>query len=169
MNDDEKTILALAQGRQVELQEDEAFELAKLEHYRKAQIVFDMLTDIPIDDDDERTLDEWEAKIDAAIKENIDGRSIYAFVGICSKEGGGWVRQNATLGALAKLAKDPKQKEKAQVRESWNLWQWRPDLYAGKAAFARDMLDKFESLKSQPVIEGWCRTWEKETTTKQAE
>lgn len=63
----------------------------------------------------------------------------------------------------AKLKKDPKQAAKATVRECWDDWQKRPDRYDGKAAFARDMLAKFENLKSQPVIEGWCRKWERET------
>ena len=65
----------------------------------------------------------------------------------------------AKTGALAKLAADPKQKDKAMVRECWDAWQKQPDRYRGKAAFARDMLDKFENLESQPVIERWCREW----------
>ena len=71
----------------------------------------------------------------------------------------------AKTGALARLAADPKQKDKATVRECWDDWQKEPDRYKGKAAFARDMLDKFPNLESQPVIEGWCRTWERETKT----
>jgi hypothetical protein len=55
---------------------------------------------------------------------------------------------------------DPKQAAKQHVRECWELWQKEPARYAGKAAFARDMLSKYEDLKSQPVIEGWCRDWE---------
>lgn len=66
----------------------------------------------------------------------------------------------ASLGAYAKLAMDPKQKEKLLVRDCWDEWQKQPERYKGKAAFARDMLDKFESLKSQPVIERWCREWD---------
>jgi len=49
------------------------------------------------------------------------------------------------------------------VRQCWDEWQKQPDRYSGKAAFARDMLDKFENLKSQPVIEGWCRAWERKS------
>lgn len=68
-------------------------------------------------------------------------------------------------GAMGKLAKDKdgKQQNKATVRECWEAWQKKPELYASKAAFARDMREKFESLQSQPVIEGWCRTWERQT------
>lgn len=65
----------------------------------------------------------------------------------------------ALLGAHAKLATDPKQKVKALVREFWNEWKKQPDRYKGKAAFARDMLDKFENLESQRVIERWCKEW----------
>lgn len=71
----------------------------------------------------------------------------------------------AKQGALAKLAKDPKQKDKATVRECWDAWQRNPQTYKGKAAFARDMREKFSNLESQPVIEGWCRAWERETRT----
>ena len=71
----------------------------------------------------------------------------------------------ARRAAIAKLANDPKQKEKVLVRECWDAWKNRPDSYKGKAAFALDMLKKWESLKSQRVIEGWCRMWERETKT----
>jgi 3-mercaptopyruvate sulfurtransferase SseA len=69
----------------------------------------------------------------------------------------------AKTGAQAKLAVDPKQRDKAVVRECWGKWQEQPGRYKGKAAFARDMRDKFPNLESQPVIEGWCRAWERET------
>jgi hypothetical protein len=69
----------------------------------------------------------------------------------------------ARLNAIKMHAANPKQRDKVLVRECWDDWQKLPDRYAGKAEFARDMLDKFETLKSQPVIEGWCRAWERET------
>ena len=69
----------------------------------------------------------------------------------------------ARTGAQAKLAVDPKQRDKAVVRECWEAWQSQPDRYKGKAAFARDMREKFPNLESQPVIEVWCRAWERET------
>ena len=69
----------------------------------------------------------------------------------------------AKSGAKAKLATDLKQKDKASVRECWDIWQKEPDRYKGKASFARDMRDKYENLESQPVIEGWCREWERKT------
>jgi hypothetical protein len=75
----------------------------------------------------------------------------------------GGAKKLAVSGAVAKHANDAKQADKVLVRECWDDWQKQPDRYDGKAAFARDMLDKFENLKSQPVIEGWCRVWERET------
>lgn len=73
--------------------------------------------------------------------------------------------QQSRVGAQKRHAKDPKQADKALVRECWDDWQKQPDRYKGKAAFARDMRDKFPNLQSIPVIEGWCRVWEGERTT----
>ena len=72
-------------------------------------------------------------------------------------------------GAMQKLANDPKQKDKSTVRECWELWQKTPKNYKSKAAFARDMLDKFSTLESQPVIERWCRHWQMERDTQRVE
>jgi hypothetical protein len=58
---------------------------------------------------------------------------------------------------------DPKQRNKAFVRDCWEAWQKHPSNYKGKAAFARDMLDKCEHLESTKTIEDWCRRWEAET------
>jgi hypothetical protein len=69
----------------------------------------------------------------------------------------------------AKLKADPKQADKMIVRECWIDWQKQPlkpdgtKKYKGKAAFAKDMREKFENLESQAVIERWCRAWERET------
>lgn len=72
------------------------------------------------------------------------------------------VRQEfARRGAMMMLANSTKQRDKATVRECWDAWQKRLDSYKGKAAFARDMREKFPNLESQPVIEGWCRAWER--------
>lgn len=70
----------------------------------------------------------------------------------------------AYQGAIARLARDPRQREKKFVYECWLDWQKQPDKckrYKGKAAFARDMLSKCEHLASQKKIEDWCRNWEK--------
>lgn len=70
-------------------------------------------------------------------------------------------RMVAAKGGKAAAAKDERQVEKAFVRECWKEWRADPARYRGKAAFARDMLDKCGSLKSQKKIEDWCREWEK--------
>ena len=88
------------------------------------------------------------------IEKPIDGEAVRDFRTEMAKQ-----------GALAKLAKDPKQKDKATVRVCWDAWQKNPDDYEGKADFARDMHKQFPNLKSQPVIAGWCLAWERETRT----
>lgn len=70
--------------------------------------------------------------------------------------------QIGRAGAAGRLESDPKQEAKRRVKECWGLWQLDPSRYTSKASFARDMLSKYEALDSQPVIEGWCRTWAKE-------
>lgn len=70
--------------------------------------------------------------------------------------------QFAKKGAATRLAKSPKQQTKQQVRECWDAWQARPEVYKSKSAFARDMLDKFDDLKNQRVIEKWCLEWQTE-------
>ncbi|MFA7269473.1 MAG: hypothetical protein WC073_09030 [Sterolibacterium sp.] len=78
-------------------------------------------------------------------------------------------RQFAYQGAIEKIKRDPKQKEKLFVRECWQDWQKKPDSYKSKAAFAKDMLTKCEHLESQKKIEDWCREWEVKNGTQQAE
>lgn len=65
-------------------------------------------------------------------------------------------------GALARLAIDPKQADKKKVRDCWELWQNDKGRYKSKAAFARDMLEKFENLENHRVLERWCKEWESE-------
>lgn len=96
------------------------------------------------------------------------------YVGTCiatgrAEFGESSVSTNVLLGAKAKLAADPKQKEKALVRDCWNDWQKHPGRYKGKAAFAKDMLSKFESLENANVITRWCLMWQKEHGTQQAQ
>ena len=78
------------------------------------------------------------------------------------------IRSNALRAVGEKLANDPKQKDKATVRECWDDWQKQPTRYRSKAAFARDMREKFPRLESQPVIERWCREWESSEGINQA-
>lgn len=66
--------------------------------------------------------------------------------------------------SLARYSKDPKQMAKAEVRKMWELWRHDPSRYPSKAAFARDMIDKFDELKSTKKVEDWVRGWEREST-----
>lgn len=68
-------------------------------------------------------------------------------------------------GQRWKNQRDPKQKEKAFIRECWNEWQKKPDSYDSQAAFARDMLSKCEHLTSQKKIEDWCHEWKQSTSS----
>ncbi len=65
-------------------------------------------------------------------------------------------------GAAARLAKDPKQADKQNVRDCWERWQKNRHEYKSKSAFARAMLEKYENLESHRVIERWCKEWESE-------
>ncbi|MBB5420806.1 hypothetical protein [Paraburkholderia atlantica] len=86
-----------------------------------------------------------------------------------SRADGNPLSRLASSGGFAKAAKDPKQREKAFVKDCWKDWQNDSDRYKGKAEFARDMLSKCEHLTSQKKIEDWCRTWESEIVTLPAE
>jgi hypothetical protein len=68
--------------------------------------------------------------------------------------------RNAVQG---KIKHDPKQIKKEEVKSCWVKWQEAPTKYESKAAFARDMIEKYgDVLKSHKSIEDWCREWEKE-------
>jgi len=73
----------------------------------------------------------------------------------------GFAVRRAKLAARSRWMTDPRSVDKAFVRDCWHRWQNNPSTYESKAAFAKDMLDKCENLKSQKVIEDWCRDWEK--------
>lgn len=68
----------------------------------------------------------------------------------------------AKLGAEGKLKSDPKQAAKAEVFDCWKRWQKNQHEYKSKSAFAKAMMDKYEPLESQRVIERWCKNWEAE-------
>ncbi len=74
------------------------------------------------------------------------------------------LRDRQRSASFARYSKDPKQRAKAEVKKLWEMWRCDPSRYPSKAAFARDMLDKFDELKSSKKIEDWVRAWEKETT-----
>lgn len=67
----------------------------------------------------------------------------------------------ARRAAIAKHKKDPRQLEKAFVRQCFTDWRATPSRYKSKAAFARDMLDKCTHLASQKKIEDWVREWDR--------
>ena len=69
-------------------------------------------------------------------------------------------RIKAREGAKASLANSPKQEAKKIVRACWDKWQMNPKLFPGKAAFARDIIEKELEVKSTRVIERWCKEWE---------
>jgi len=73
--------------------------------------------------------------------------------------------EQASRGAAARHARDPKQVEKAFVFDCWKAWQAKPEMYPGPTAFARDMMEKCVALKSQKKIEDWCRDWRKQQAT----
>jgi len=72
--------------------------------------------------------------------------------------------ESASQAALERYKNDPKQKAKAEVKVLWESWQdldenARKNRYKSQAAFAKDMLEKFEILENQNVIERWCTQW----------
>ena len=94
----------------------------------------------------------------------LDSDSIHFFIELVIAES---ASTKARLKAIKRHTDDPKQKDKALVREWWNDWQKNdPTRYKNKSAFAKDMLDKFPNLESQRVIaDKWCPAWEKENIT----
>ncbi|ETP66795.1 hypothetical protein DB771_13140 [Burkholderia sp. AU29985] len=74
------------------------------------------------------------------------------------------IRERQRNASLARYSKDPKQLAKSEVRKMWELWRLEPSRYPSKAAFARDMIDKFDELKSTKKVEDWARAWEREST-----
>lgn len=94
------------------------------------------------------------------VEKYIDENSIYFFLELVVADA---ASTKARLNAIKMHAAQPKQRDKGIVRECWDAWQKKPSKYSSKAEFAKDMLTKFETLKSYAVIEGWCRTWERET------
>lgn len=68
----------------------------------------------------------------------------------------------ASKNARIRWVGDPVSIAKGEVKKCWELWQSELSRYKSKAAFARDMLDKYEELTSQRVIERWCKEWETE-------
>ena len=74
------------------------------------------------------------------------------------------LRAISKKGVAAKLANDPKQAAKADVKHCWETWQNNPDEYESKEEFAGYMKERFPILKSIRKITDWCRKWEREPT-----
>ncbi|WP_186184494.1 hypothetical protein [Burkholderia gladioli] len=73
------------------------------------------------------------------------------------------LRERQRSASRARYLKDPKQLAKAEVKKLWELWRLDASRYPSKAAFARDMVEKFDELKSSKKIEDWTREWERGT------
>ena len=121
---------------------------------QRAQCVYTVLCKLPRD---EGGVDAYRRNVNKAIHEHLDADSIWRFAALCVNDARTIM---ASEGGISRTNNDPKQRDKVLVRECWDKWQERPADYKGKAEFARDMREKFPNLKSQPVIEGWCRNWE---------
>ncbi len=139
----------------------------KLQNDRAKAVIEGMLIADQIDATDDHT-----KAMNRLIVENLDADSIWAFAHLAPSITRKSIFDDPTASeanlqareyAHKRHNKDPKQADKAVVRECWDDWQKHPQHYKGKAAFARDMREKFPNLESQAVIERWCRTWERET------
>ena len=162
--------LAERQQRLARMSPLDRFIFDKLQNDRAKAIIEGMLIGDQVTTDN--STGEHTKEMNRLISENLDADSIWAFAHIAQSiikrsifddpteyE----VNLQAREYAHERHKQDPKQADKANVRECWADWQKKPDRYKSKAAFARDMRDKFPNLESQPVIEGWCRGWERES------
>lgn len=72
----------------------------------------------------------------------------------------------ARNAASAKLAKDPKQAAKREVRKLWDDWQSGRTLHKSAAAFARHVVDSTPAIESEESVKRWEREWRKEAKSK---
>lgn len=105
----------------------------------------------------QKLYDEHKSRLNALIREHLDADSLWSLVFLAgdfreSNQGANKARQRHRA--------DPKHAAKMNVRDCWLRWQKNPREYRSKSAFARAMLDKYEVLGSQRVIERWCKEWE---------
>lgn len=70
------------------------------------------------------------------------------------------MRFRAVYSAMKKLAADPKQKAKADIKKRWELWQKGEASHKNQTAFVRAMSDIYLDL-NHDTISGWCRKWKK--------
>lgn len=96
------------------------------------------------------------AKLASNTRASLEGQ-------IKGRDAGVAARKNelSKLAIAGKKKKNPKQKDRALVKEHWDAWQQNRGRYKGAAAFARDMVEKHENLISVSTIERWCGRWKK--------
>ena len=73
------------------------------------------------------------------------------------------ITQQRRSGAMKKLANDPRQKEKENVRVLWGDWQTGKTKHTSGAAFARYVVDHAKFIKSEKTVERWAIAWAKES------
>ncbi len=72
--------------------------------------------------------------------------------------------QLSAMGGAARVARDPRQRAKAYIKDCWTKGRADGTLSGRyKAGFAKKMLadPKCATLDSPPVIASWCKEWEK--------
>jgi tRNA A37 threonylcarbamoyladenosine dehydratase len=77
-------------------------------------------------------------------------------------------RKARISGARAKLAKDPKQAAKVEVKKHWENWKTGrlPKNIKTTEQFAMDCMRQWPALTSAKVICAWSATWNKEARAK---
>lgn len=73
----------------------------------------------------------------------------------------------AKKGARARYARDPKQAALRNIREHWNQWRdtgFDKTQYAGKTAFAKDMIEAYPVLNDYLSLTRKMTAWERDET-----
>ncbi|KTD62647.1 hypothetical protein Lsan_1784 [Legionella santicrucis] len=75
--------------------------------------------------------------------------------------------QNGKKGGETKRQNDSEKKQAAKilVKEYWDKWQAKKELYKTQIEFALDMLEKHPVLTNPDTIQNWCREWKKNQNT----
>lgn len=135
-------------------------------HRGRAQLVIDELYEgLPFPDldappsENQKIYDAHMERLNALIRKHLDADSIWHFTQLANEKGHS---ARAGMRAMSRHRQDPKQAAKQNVRDCWERWQKNKHEYKSKSSFARAMLDKYEILESQRVIERWCKEWESE-------
>lgn len=75
---------------------------------------------------------------------------------------GSHAKAMAKKGAAARLATDPKQAAKAEIKLLWSQWQDGRASFKSGAAFAFHAVNQFPDIESVKVVERWATAWLKE-------